>query len=54
MLGIYVANIVGPPLDYVAQKSVPTTLLGGPPAVFSSHADGLSDRFDHARMERGG
>ena len=36
VLGIYVANIVGPPLDYVAQKSVPTTLLGGPPAVFSS------------------
>ncbi len=36
VLGIYVANIVGPPLDYVAQQNVVTTLLGGPPAVFSS------------------
>ncbi len=36
VFGIYVANIVGPPLDYVAQKNVATTLLGGPPAVFSS------------------
>jgi len=33
---IYVANINGPPLDYVKENNIPVTLLGGPPAVFGS------------------
>lgn len=36
VFAIYNVNIMGPPLEYVQANNIPVTLLGGPPAVFSS------------------